>query len=90
MTNMIDSIDPAILRRGRFDHIIEVKMASAEEIAALLKARFSELPVDETVDADIIAKSLDGHPMSDVRNCALFTILWAIIFTSFKLTRNVF
>lgn len=66
MTNMIDSIDPAILRRGRFDHIIEVKMASTEEIAALLKARFSELPVDETVDADIIAKSLDGHPMSDV------------------------
>lgn len=66
MTNMIDSIDPAILRRGRFDHIIEVKMASADEIAALLKERFSELPVDETVDVDKIAKSLDGHPMSDV------------------------
>lgn len=66
MTNMIDSIDPAILRRGRFDHIVEVKMASAEEIAALLKNRFTELPVDETVNADEIAKSLDGHPMSDV------------------------
>lgn len=66
MTNMIDSIDPAILRRGRFDHIVEVKMASAEEIAALLKNRFAELPVDETVNADEIAKSLDGHPMSDV------------------------
>ena len=26
MTNMIDTIDPAILRRGRFDHIIEVKI----------------------------------------------------------------
>ena len=66
MTNMIDSIDPAILRRGRFDHIVEVKMASAEEIAALLKNRFTELPIDETVNADEIAKSLDGHPMSDV------------------------
>lgn len=66
MTNMIDSIDPAILRRGRFDHIVEVKMASAEEIATLLKNRFTELPVDETVNADEIAKSLDGHPMSDV------------------------
>ena len=66
MTNMIDSIDPAILRRGRFDHIVEVKMASAEEIAALLKNRFTELPVDETVNADEIAKSLDGHPVSDV------------------------
>lgn len=66
MTNMIDSIDPAILRRGRFDHIIEVKMASAEEIAALLKARFSELPIDNTVDVEKIAKALDGHPMSDI------------------------
>ena len=66
MTNMIDSIDPAILRRGRFDHIVEVKMASVEEIATLLKNRFTELPVDETVNADEIAKSLDGHPMSDV------------------------
>ena len=66
MTNMIDSIDPAILRRGRFDHIIEVKMANTEEIEALLNHRFTELPVDETVDTHKIAKALDGHPMSDV------------------------
>lgn len=66
MTNMIDSIDPAVLRRGRFDHIIEVKMATAEEIAALLSSRFKELPVDETVDVTVIAKYLDGHPLSDV------------------------
>lgn len=66
MTNMIDSIDPAILRRGRFDHIIEVKMANTEEIEALLKYRFTDLPVDESVDAHKIAEALDGHPMSDV------------------------
>lgn len=66
MTNMIESIDPAILRRGRFDHIIEVKMPNAEEIEALLLAKFSELPVDESVDAKEIAKALDGHPMSDI------------------------
>ncbi len=66
MTNMIDSIDPAILRRGRFDHIIEVKMANTEEIEALLKYRFTELPTDESVDAHKIAMALNGHPMSDV------------------------
>lgn len=66
MTNMIDTIDPAILRRGRFDHMVEVKMASAEEIAALFRMKLSELPVVETVDVERIAKSLDGHPMSDV------------------------
>ena len=66
MTNVIDTIDPAILRRGRFDHIIEVKMASAEEIEALLTKKLNELPVDETVNAHDIAKALDKHPLSDV------------------------
>lgn len=66
MTNMLDAIDPAILRRGRFDHIIEVKMANVEEIEALLNYRLKELPIDETVNAHKIAVALDGHPMSDV------------------------
>ncbi len=66
MTNMVDMIDPAILRRGRFDHVIEVKMPSADEISALLRAKFQELPVDETVQVPVIAGVLDGHPMSDV------------------------
>lgn len=66
MTNMIESIDPAILRRGRFDHIIEVKMASAEEIEQLLKAKFAELPVKKDVNIQQISKKLAEHPMSDV------------------------
>ena len=66
MTNMIDTIDPAILRRGRFDHIIEVKMANKEEIAALLKVKFSEIPIAEDVLIETIAEKLDSHPMSDV------------------------
>lgn len=66
MTNMIDSIDPAIRRRGRFDHVIEVKMATAEEIEALLLARFKELPVDDSVDAKAVANQLAEHPLSDV------------------------
>ncbi len=66
MTNMIDTIDPAILRRGRFDHIIEVKMANKEEIAALLNAKFKDLPVTEDVDVENISSKLDSHPMSDV------------------------
>ena len=66
MTNMIDAIDPAILRRGRFDHIIEVKMANADEIEALLAFKFKELPTDDTVQPKVIAAALDGHPMSDI------------------------
>ena len=66
MTNMIDSIDPAILRRGRFDHIIEVKMATAEEIAELLSKSFAKLPIAKDVKISEIAENLSGHPLSDV------------------------
>lgn len=66
MTNMLDSIDPAILRRGRFDHIVEVKMAGEEEIKALLISATKDLPIDESVDFSQIAKELSGHPLSDV------------------------
>lgn len=66
MTNMIDTIDPAILRRGRFDHIIEVKMASKEEILELLKVKLRELPIADDVVIESIAAKLDSHPMSDV------------------------
>ena len=66
MTNMIESIDPAILRRGRFDHMIEVKMASAQEIESLLLARLKTLPVANDVQVPDIAKHLEGRPLSDV------------------------
>lgn len=66
MTNMIDTIDPAILRRGRFDHIIEVKMACKEEILELLKVKLRELPIADDVVIESIAEKLDSHPMSDV------------------------
>lgn len=66
MTNLIDSIDKAVLRRGRFDHLVEVKMPTAEEIELLLKEKFESLPVEENVSPAFIAKALDGHPMSDI------------------------
>ena len=66
MTNMIDSIDPAILRRGRFDYQVEVEMPSSEEIKELLQEKFKDLPIDESVDIDVIASKMDKHPMSDV------------------------
>lgn len=66
MTNHIEMIDQAIQRRGRFDHVVEVGMASEEEITALLKKLLSELPVKDNVDVEILATALTGRPLSDV------------------------
>lgn len=66
MTNMVDNIDKAVLRRGRFDYIVEVKPASAKEIQALLEHSVKKLPIHENVDLCHIAKKLEKHPLSDV------------------------
>ena len=66
MTNRIEMIDPAILRRGRFDHVVKVDMASEKEVRALLVKLLETLPCDEGVDPTPLAKSLSGRPLSDV------------------------
>ena len=65
MTNMIDMIDPAILRRGRFDHIIEVGMPSREETASLVGSLLSKLPQSNDLNIEALADALMGKPLSD-------------------------
>jgi cell division protease FtsH len=66
MTNRIEMIDPAILRRGRFDHIVKVSYASETEVFTLLSSLLSSLPTAEDVDALPLAKALSARPLSDV------------------------
>jgi cell division protease FtsH len=66
MTNRIELIDPAILRRGRFDHLVKVSMASEEEVRSLLEKLINELPRDQDVEVAPFAKLLQGRPLSDV------------------------
>jgi len=65
MTNMIDMIDPAILRRGRFDHIIKVRMPDKKEVRSLLDSLLSKLPKAENLNVDIILEDLTGKALSD-------------------------
>jgi ATPase family associated with various cellular activities (AAA) len=65
MTNMIDLIDPAILRRGRFDHIIEVGMPSRIEVVSLLASLLEKLPKSDDLNLDSTLDVLTGKPLSD-------------------------
>lgn len=66
MTNRIEMIDPAVQRRGRFDHVIKVDFASESEILSLLQKLVADLPKDQDVDVGPLAKELAGRPLSDV------------------------
>ena len=65
MTNRIDVIDPAILRRGRFDHVVRVDPADAAEVLDLLRSLLQGRPVAADVALDKLAAKLAGRPLSD-------------------------
>ncbi|MBP3655164.1 MAG: ATP-binding protein [Clostridia bacterium] len=66
MTNMLDSIDKAILRRGRFDHIIEVGMPSTQEVRSLLEGMLEKIPTTGDLRLDALARRLTGRQIADV------------------------
>ncbi len=66
MTNLVDQIDPAIRRKGRFDHVIELDMPSKAEILDLLDSLLAEVPKEPDLHLARIADRLAMHPISDI------------------------
>ena len=66
MTNLLENIDPAILRTGRFDHKIEVKMPTAEDIQRMLDTALGKLPTEPNLNLDKVVEALTNRPRSDV------------------------
>jgi len=65
-TNRYYSMDDAIVRKGRFDHLIEVDMPNHKEIVLALEGLLSKKPITRDLSKEWIAKKLLGLPMSDV------------------------
>ena len=62
-TNRADLIDPALLRPGRFDHVIMIDHPSQSERRQILDVLTDPMPVSATVDLDALAaqtRRLDG------------------------------
>ena len=55
-TNRIDMLDPALLRPGRFDRIIEVPLPDAEARLEILKIHTAKMALVESVDLSEIAE----------------------------------
>ncbi len=66
-TNRIDILDPALLRPGRFDRIIEIPMPSMEGRLKILEIHSRKMRTDEDVDLAEIAKNTDEASGADLK-----------------------
>lgn len=70
-TNRIDILDPALLRPGRFDRIIEIPMPSLEGRLKILEIHTRKMKMDKDVDLEQIAKMTDEASGADLKSIAV-------------------
>ena len=75
-TNRKDMLDPALLRPGRFDVLLELPLPDAADRAAIFRIHLAGKPVAEDVDVDELAAHTEGFSGADVeRVCQRATLL---------------
>ena len=65
-TNFLDAIDPALVRKGRFDNHIEVCFPETKDVVAVLEHCLSTYPCAAGLNLVSIAEKLTGRPLADV------------------------
>jgi SpoVK/Ycf46/Vps4 family AAA+-type ATPase len=67
-TNLPDSLDPALMRPGRFDKIIYMHLPDKAAREAIFKVHISKLPHDEKIDYSKLATVTERYSGADIKN----------------------
>jgi cell division protease FtsH len=67
-TNRSETLDPALLRPGRFDRQVEIPLPNARERAAILAVHAVDKHLADDVDFDAIARGTPGFSGADLAN----------------------
>lgn len=67
-TNRPDVLDPALLRPGRFDRQVIVPQPDVKGRLEILKVHTRNIPIDENVNLDEIARGTPGFSGADLEN----------------------
>jgi len=65
-TNRPDMVDPALLRPGRFDMVVEIPLPDEQERLAILQVQVRGKPVGKEVGLETIAANADGLTGADL------------------------
>ncbi len=67
-TNRPDMIDPALLRPGRFDKIIEIPLPDEATRLQILKVHTRRMPLEKSVDLAELAKATENYTGAEIEN----------------------
>ena len=67
-TNRPDIIDPALMRPGRFDKIIEIPMPNEAARLEIFKVHMKRMPIAKEVSIEQLAKSTEGYTGAEIEN----------------------
>ncbi|MHA1952531.1 MAG: proteasome-activating nucleotidase [Candidatus Heimdallarchaeaceae archaeon] len=77
-TNRIDILDPAMLRPGRFDRIIEIPMPNVEGRTEIFKIHSSGMNLKGDIDIDYLVQMTEGTSGADIKNICTEAGMFAI------------
>jgi proteasome regulatory subunit len=77
-TNRVDILDPALLRPGRFDRMIEFPIPDEESRKAIFKIHTRKLRVEETIDINRLVSLTEGATGADIKAIATEAGMFAI------------
>ena len=77
-TNRSDILDPALLRPGRFDRLIDIPLPTYEARVEIVKIHTSGMNLAHEIDAGKIAKLTEGASGADIKAIAMEAGMFAI------------
>lgn len=77
-TNRIDMLDPALLRPGRFDRIIEITLPTKQARQKIFGIHTKKMALDERVDLDELAGLTEGFSGADIKGVCTEAGLFAL------------
>jgi len=89
-TNRPDILDPALMRAGRFDRLIEIPSPNEAARYEIFKIHTAKMPLDKSVDLKELSRLTEGYTGADIENLVREAGMAAIRDSSKKVTAEHF
>jgi transitional endoplasmic reticulum ATPase len=77
-TNRLDRVDPALLRPGRFDFLVELPKPDREARLSILRVHTRRMPLADDVDLEALVEETGGFTGADIEGLCRRAALMAI------------